>query len=82
MTPVEVRHQLVQTLGIDLVGPDCGSELLNEILPQAPSRWYLTGFLVPIDADEEQLTGRLSGLWRQQSEHQTWVAGHPEASTG
>ena len=23
-------------------------------LPQAPSRWYLTGFLVPTDADEGQ----------------------------
>src|SRR5207248_8407514 len=30
------------------------SELLNEVLPQAPSRWYLTGFLVPIDAGEGQ----------------------------
>src|SRR5262249_42647854 len=52
--PVNVRSQLVNTLGLDLVGPDRGSDLLNEILPQAPSRWYLTGFLVPIDADEEQ----------------------------
>src|SRR3954447_13341788 len=54
MTPVDVRAQLVQTLGLDLVGPDRDSDLLNEVLPQAPSRWYLTGFLVPTDADEQQ----------------------------
>src|SRR5262245_1842295 len=54
MKPVEVRHKLVQALGVDLVGPDRGSDLRNDVLPQAPSRWYLTGFLVPIDADEEQ----------------------------
>src|SRR4051794_19397663 len=53
-TPADVRRKLVHTLGLDLIGPDRGSELLNEVLPQAPSRWYLTGFLVPIDAAEEQ----------------------------
>jgi hypothetical protein len=26
----------------------------DEVLPQAPSRWYLTGFLVPLEADETQ----------------------------
>ena len=54
MTPIEVRRKLVHSLGLDLVGPDRDSELLDETLPQAPSRWYLTGFLVPIDAAEEQ----------------------------
>src|SRR5258707_7942859 len=54
MTPVDVRRKLVQTLGLDLVGPDRDSDLLAEVLPQAPSRWYLTGFLVPIDAAEDQ----------------------------
>src|SRR5437763_12211433 len=54
MTPADVRRELVNTLGLDLIGPDRGSELLDEVLPQAPSRWYLTGFLVPIDADEAQ----------------------------
>jgi hypothetical protein len=56
MTPVDVRTKLVHTLGLDLIGPDRDSELLNEVLPQAPSRWYLTGFLVPIDAEESQRT--------------------------
>src|SRR5947209_18450479 len=54
MKSVDVRRELVQTLGLDLIGPDRDSELLNELLPQAPSRWYLTGFLVPIEADESQ----------------------------
>jgi hypothetical protein len=54
MTSADVRAQLVQALGLDLVGPDRGSPLLDEVLPQSPSRWYLTGFLVPVDADESQ----------------------------
>ena len=54
MTPVEVRSKLVDALGLDLIGPDCGSEHLAEVLPQPPSRWYLTGFLVPQDAPEDQ----------------------------
>src|SRR5947209_4068483 len=54
MKSVDVRAQLVQALGVDLVGPDKDSELLDEVLPQPPSRWYLTGFLVPTDAGEDQ----------------------------
>ena len=56
MLPVEVRRELVNALGLDLIGPDRDSDLLAEVLPQAPSRWYLTGFLVPIDAAEDQKT--------------------------
>ena len=54
MTSVEVRGQLVEALRLDLVGPEEGSELDREVLPQAPSRWYLTGFLVPMEAGEDQ----------------------------
>src|SRR5436305_8545842 len=54
MKPVEIRRELVHALGLDLIGPDRDSPLLTEVLPQSPSRWYLTGFLVPIDAGEEQ----------------------------
>ncbi len=54
MKPVEVRSQLVDALRLDLVGPENGTELAAEILPQAPSRWYLTGFLVPLEAGEAQ----------------------------
>jgi len=53
---VDVRERLVHALGLDLIGPDRGSDLLDEVLPQSPSRWYLTGFLVPVDADESQKT--------------------------
>jgi len=54
MTPVDVRQELVNALKLDLVGPEKGSELEEEVLPQAPSRWYLTGFLVPSEANAEQ----------------------------
>ena len=53
---VSVRRYLCDALRIDLVGPRPGDAALqNERLPQAPSRWYLTGFLAPGDAPEEQL---------------------------
>lgn len=51
---VEVRRELADALKLDLVGPseELGSQ--TEVLPQAPSRWYLTGFVVPLDAGESQ----------------------------
>jgi hypothetical protein len=61
MTPVEVRQELVNALQLDLVGPEKGSELEEEVLPQAPSRWYLTGFLVPSEATAEQRAEETSG---------------------
>jgi len=54
MTANDVRHQLVDVLQLDLIGPTCALGDHAEILPQSPSRWYLTGFLVPTDADEAQ----------------------------
>ncbi len=56
MRPVDVRQALIHALNLDLVGPDGDAHLLNETLPQTPSRWYLTGFLVPADAPEDQKT--------------------------
>ena len=53
-TALEVREQLVDALRLDLVGPSGVLGNPQEVLAQAPSRWYLTGFLVPTDADEEQ----------------------------
>ncbi|MBS1982663.1 MAG: hypothetical protein JST16_00710, partial [Bdellovibrionales bacterium] len=56
MKAVEVREQLVNAVLIDLVGPvsglAAGSHLENEVLPATttPSRWYLTGFLVPFES--------------------------------
>lgn len=52
--PIQVRQSLLDALQIDLIGPSGAIGDHREVLPQAPSRWYLTGFLVPTDADEEQ----------------------------
>ena len=46
--PVQVRDHLVDVLARDLVGAEP-----NEVLSVAPSRWYLTGFLVPHEAPVE-----------------------------
>jgi hypothetical protein len=56
MTPVQVRSKLVDALRLDLVGPSGQLGNPAEVLPQAPSRWYLTGFLVPIEAESSQRT--------------------------
>ena len=53
MNSVQVRRRLVDTLRLDLVGPSDSLGDGNEALPQSPSRWYLTGFLVPLDAAPE-----------------------------
>jgi hypothetical protein len=54
MTPAGVRGDLVEALRLDTVGPTVGDAYEKEELPQAPSRWYLTGFLVPYEAPAEQ----------------------------
>jgi Helicase conserved C-terminal domain len=54
MTSVEVRSKLVDALRLDLVGPSEGVGDQNEALSQAPSSWYLTGFLVPTEAVQTQ----------------------------
>lgn len=48
-TPVQVREKLLEALDADFVGPFTGE---TETLPLSPSRWYLTGFLVPQAARE------------------------------
>jgi hypothetical protein len=54
MTSVEIRSKLVEALQLDLVGPGNGHAFAHELLPESPTRWYLTGFLVPSDAPLEQ----------------------------
>ena len=54
MKPADVRKRLVEALRLDLIGPANGSDLEAEVLDTAPSRWYLTGFLVPLEAAEAQ----------------------------
>jgi hypothetical protein len=54
MTSAQVRSKLVEALRLDLVGPGVNLGDAQEALSQAPSRWYLTGFLVPLGAKPEQ----------------------------
>src|SRR5688572_30756887 len=46
-TAAEVRAKLVDALKLDLVGPWPGHAFESELLPESPTRWYLTGYLVP-----------------------------------
>src|SRR5215813_8482401 len=49
-TSAEIRARLATELRLDLIGPShSDTALVNEVLPDPPSRWYLTGFLVPVD---------------------------------
>lgn len=49
----EVRAKLVEALKLDLVGPWPGHPFASELLPETPTRWYLTGYLVPEAAPVE-----------------------------
>ena len=53
-----VRNRILDALRLDLVGPRPGEPrddaYVAEILPVAPSKWYLTGFLVPYEAPADQ----------------------------
>jgi len=54
MNSSNVRTKLVEAIRLDLVGPDNDHPFAAELLPESPSRWYLTGFLVPTEAPLEQ----------------------------
>jgi hypothetical protein len=56
MTSNDVRAGLVDSLKLDLVGPWPGHAFANELLPESPTRWYLTGCLVPESAPVEHRT--------------------------
>ena len=54
----KVRAHLVHALALDLVGPAPGdAALAHEVLPSAPSLWYLTGFLAPFEAPHHERQG-------------------------
>ena len=54
-TPAQVRQHLIDALQLDLIGPTPDDEAhAAEIINQPPSRWYLSGFLVPYGAGLEQ----------------------------
>lgn len=57
---VTVRAMLVDALRLDLVGPAENLGDIAEFLSQSPSRWYLTGFLAPLEAAREQRTDESS----------------------
>jgi len=65
-TSAELRSKLVEALRLDLIGPDNGHAFAHELLPEPPSRWYLTGFLVPI-ATPNPLSGGANGPRRTTS---------------
>jgi hypothetical protein len=53
-TSADIRATLVEALNIDLVGPAPNDTIhAEEVLKQAPSKWYLTGFLAPFGAPPE-----------------------------
>jgi hypothetical protein len=54
-TVVEVRRSMVEQVRLDLIGPSRSQTTFHaEVLEYAPSRWYMSGFLVPRNAPEEQ----------------------------
>src|SRR3569833_2807827 len=59
-TSSEVRTQIVEALKLDMVGPDNSHAFARELLPDAPSRWYLCGFLVPSSAPTNQKSDETS----------------------
>ena len=54
LTSADVRARLAKALRLDLIGPEPDEPQAAEILDRAPSRWYLTGFLVPWNAPASQ----------------------------
>ncbi|MCU0691539.1 MAG: DISARM system helicase DrmA [Polyangiaceae bacterium] len=44
------RDYLVKTLEADMVGPYSLDPASEEVLPTAPLRWYMTGFLAPVQS--------------------------------
>ena len=56
MESYAIRDSLVDAMVVDMIGPDPAHDLgvPDEELTQAPSKWYLTGFLVPIKAPDSQ----------------------------
>lgn len=53
MSSLVVRGEIVEKLGLDLIGPDGGHEFAEELLSEPPHVWYLTGFIVPTGARVE-----------------------------
>lgn len=54
MTSTAARSKIVEAIELDLIGPNNNHLFAHELLRESPARWYLTGFLVPIEASEEE----------------------------
>ncbi|MBU47172.1 MAG: helicase [Deltaproteobacteria bacterium] len=57
-TSADVREYLLDAMHMDLVGPSPDSPTQQEeIVKTAPSKWYLTGFLVPTETELAERVG-------------------------
>ena len=54
MNSADVRSRLPHALRLDVMGPEPNDPQISEVVPIAPSRWYLTGFLGPWNAPAQQ----------------------------
>jgi len=77
-SPTAVRGRLVETLRRDLIGPDLRDiDIAGEKLDTNPSRWYLTGFLVPAprdgndEVDQPEETGDMVTDGQEQGDPET-----------
>ena len=70
MTSAEVREQIVAALLLDLVGPIADPTRESERLEQSPSRWYLTGFLIPSDRPTTDLHDRPAEEEEEEEEYE------------
>lgn len=80
-SPTAVRGRLVETLRRDLIGPDLRDiDIADEKLDTNPSRWYLTGFLVPAprdgsdEVDQPEETGDMVTDGEEQGDPETGSA--------
>ncbi|MBB2780288.1 UNVERIFIED_ORG: hypothetical protein GGE55_001670 [Rhizobium esperanzae] len=80
-SPTAVRGRLVDTLRRDLIGPDLSdTDIADEKLDTNPSRWYLTGFLVPAprdgidEVDQPEETGDMVTDGEEQGDPETGAA--------
>lgn len=52
----DARENRVEALRLDLVGPWPGQAFERELLPESPTRWHLTSYLVPETAPLDKRT--------------------------
>jgi hypothetical protein len=78
---VDVRAAILRALEADLVGPFQPEGTASEVLKLPPSRWYLTGFLAPdVAREEDDPTARddFAGTVEDEDETPTAPEGEPK----